>query len=188
MLFPTLPLPCESLRRSGQWPRPSHPLVAAPRHAWDPVSTPCGQATANFHLGLTSWGKGEGDDVEDMARCLALHVLQLPCWHFPCVRNKNVNKEQVIKPAREWKWHELPEARGPGRYCKCCLFLLPLGSGTWGQGLLSVAMAEGTPSLQHPKTDPSGAPQSNKALKYWSGSSREPWQPWGRSGAGARNV
>lgn len=97
-----------------------------------------------------------------MARCLALHVLQLPCWHFPCVRNKNVNKEQVIKPAREWKWHELPEAWGPGRYCKCSLFLLPLGSGTWGQGLLSVAMAEGTPPFSTLRVTHLGLPNPTK--------------------------
>lgn len=78
----------------------------------------------HFHLGLTSWEKGEGNDLEDMAQCLALHVQQLPFWHFPCVQNKNVNKEQVITPERGWKWQELVQARGPGHYCKCCPFLL----------------------------------------------------------------
>lgn len=100
----------------------SHPPGGSSRHMWVPASHP--PATAHFHLGLTSWGKGEGNDLEDMAQCLALHVQQLPCWHFPCVRNKNVNKEQVITPEREWKWQELMQARGPGHYCKCCPFLL----------------------------------------------------------------
>lgn len=163
-----IPSPAAALQVTvEEWPVPiSHPSVGgSPTARVGPCIPPSSQATAHFHLGLRSWGKGDGNDLEDMARCLALHVLQLPCWHFPCVRNKNVNKEQVIKPARQWKWQELPEAQGPGRYCKCSPFLLSLGSGAWGQGLLSVAMAEAAPSLQHHETDPSGAPQPNKALE-----------------------
>lgn len=59
---------------------------------------------------LHKLGEGGGNDLEDMAGCLALHVQQLPFWHFPCVRNKNVNKEQVITPERGWKWQELMQA------------------------------------------------------------------------------
>lgn len=108
-----------------------------------PCIPPSRQTTACFHRGFLSWGKGEGDDLEDMARCLALHVLQLPCWHFPCVQNKNVNKEQVIKPARQWKWQELLEARGPGCSRRCSPFLLSLGSGAWEQGLLLLPSLHG---------------------------------------------
>lgn len=60
--------------------------------------------------GLSNLATGEGDDLKETAPCLALHVLQLPPWHFPCVEKKNVNKEQAIKPAREWKWQGFPEA------------------------------------------------------------------------------
>lgn len=115
----------------------SHPSISGSSTAHlGPCIPPSRQTTACFHRGLMSWGKGEGDDLEDMAQCLALHVLQLPCWHFPCVQNKNVNKEQVIKPARQWKWQELLEARGPRRSRRCSPFLLSLGSGVCGQGLL----------------------------------------------------
>lgn len=106
-----------------------------------PCIPPSHQTTACFHRGLLSWGKGEGDDLEDMARCLALHVLQLPCWHFPCVQNKNVNKEQVIKPARQWKWQELLETRGPGGFSQ--MQPVPAVPGLWavGSGLAAPALA-----------------------------------------------
>lgn len=116
--------------------------------------------------------------------CTAITVLA-----FPCVRNKNVNKEQITKPARKWKWQELPEPGGLGviaNTTRCC-WLRALGQGHRARCRHppSVAKAEGGPSLQHHETSPLGTPQSNKTLKQWSKSDRE---PWGWSGAGARSV
>ena len=93
-----------------------HPAVALPN-----LGHPHRDRSGVSHLppgccssqwGLSSSATGEGDDLKETAPCLALHVLQLPHWHFPCIEKKNVNKEQVIKPAREWKWQGFPEARG----------------------------------------------------------------------------
>lgn len=130
-----------------------------------PCIPPSSQATAPFHLVLMSWGKGEGDDLEDMAECLALHVLQLPYWHFPCVRNKNVNKEQVIKPASEWKWQEFLDARGLSTACSCC----PWAVGHWDRACCSSPPLHGhktTCTINQP-TWGSPVQQGTETLDTW---------------------
>lgn len=65
----------------------------------------------------------------------------------------------------------------------CCPWALGHGDRACCSCPPSMAMAEA--SLQHHETNPLGAPQSNKALKYWSKSGRE---PLGWLGAGAHGV
>lgn len=141
----------------------SHPFITGSSTVpWVPAPHPPAKLPPDSTWALQA-GEREGDDL---AHCLALHGLQLPRWHFPCVQDKNVNKEHVIKPAREGKWQELLKAWSPGvisnAACSCC------------SCPPSKVMAEADPSLQHYDINPLEGPRSNKALKHCGECSREP--------------
>lgn len=112
----------------------SHPGVGgSSRACMGPCTPPSSQDTAHFHLGLTSWGKGEGDDLEDMAQCLALHVLQLPCWRFPVfrikmsIRNKLLNQQENGNGKSSRSLRELGAIANTAR--SCWLWLWGMGTG-----------------------------------------------------------
>lgn len=101
MLFPALPLPCESPRRSSRCLCPTHPSVAAPRHVWVPGSS---HSPAKPPL-ISTWALQAGERGKEMIRRI-WHgaLLYMYCNYragiFPVfgikmsVRNKLLNQQE----------------------------------------------------------------------------------------------
>jgi len=168
----------ESPRSSGRCPRPTTSTRGSSRARVAPGVPPSSQATARFHRGLKSRGRGKDTIWRRWHGALLYMYCSYHAGIFPVFRIKMSTRNKLLNQRESRNGKSSRRLGGPGVVTDTahshCPWAPGHGDGAGCSCLPSMATARVSPSPEHLETNPSGAPQSNKALKYGRKSSREP--------------